>query len=251
MEHETSNPAGIIGKSSAISQLRTFLERLAPRDTTVLITGEAGTGKELFARAIHQRSTRRHRPFVAVDCAGLSGKRFKRGSSGLDEREIIDDLFELARDSTIFFDEVGDFALELQSKLLRLLQTREFQRVGEAVAGPYNVRFIAATARDLAEEVSNGLFREDLYHRLNLVSIDVPPLRERREDVPLLADHFVRRFAESSNRRIKGLSPDTEHLLQQYDWPANVRELEQVIERAVIVAQAEYISPEDLPKKLL
>jgi two-component system response regulator AtoC len=216
-----------------------------------LITGEAGTGKELFARAIHQRSTRRERPFVAVDCAGLSDKPFQRSSVGHDNQGVLNDLFELAHDSTIFFDEVGEFALGLQSKLLSLLFTRKFERVGGHASGPYDVRFIAATSRDLVKEVSQGLFRKDLYHRLRVVSVDVPPLRERKEDIPLLAAHFIRRFAEKSNCRITGLSPDTEYLLLRYDWPANVRELEEVIERAVIVAQAEHIFPEDLPKKLL
>ncbi|MBV8807434.1 MAG: sigma-54-dependent Fis family transcriptional regulator [Acidobacteriaceae bacterium] len=239
----------IIGNSVAMNRIRNLLERVAPRDTTVLITGEAGTGKEFFARAVHQRSARRDRPFVAVDCAAITNRGFQYELPRSYRKDVLEDLYEMAQDSTMFLGEVGAFSLDVQSKLLRLLQQPLFHNIAATASNP--VRFIAATALDLAEEVSKGQFREDLYARLNVVTIDLPPLREHKDDIPLLADHFIHQLARHYNRHITGLSPSARAVLLRYDWPFNIRELKQALEHAVLGSEREYISPEDLPDRLL
>jgi two-component system, NtrC family, response regulator HydG len=248
---------GIVGRSSAIRRLLDLVARVAPRDTTVLITGESGTGKELIARALHQQSPRKERPFVAVNCAALSETLFESELFGHEKGAFTGAValkrgrFELAQGGTIFLDEVGELAPSLQAKLLRVLQQREFERVGGVQAHPLDIRVIAATNRDLNEEVREGKFREDLFHRLNVVNLDSPPLRDRREDIPLLARYFLQRSAERCKRHIQGLSQEVEEMIMQYSWPGNVRELENAMERAVVLGVSEWVLPEDLPESLL
>jgi transcriptional regulator with GAF, ATPase, and Fis domain len=248
---------GILGNSPAIRRVLERVERVAPRDTTVLITGESGTGKELIARALHERSNRRERPFIAVNCAALSESLFESELFGHEKGAFTGAIslkrgrFELAQGGTIFLDEVGELALSLQAKLLRVLEQREFERVGGTQTHKLDIRVIAATNRDLAEDVREGRFREDLYHRLNVVNIDSPPLRERKGDVPLLAQHFLQRSIETCKRHVQGLSPEAEEIILQYSWPGNVRELGNAIERAVVLSESEWVLPEDLPEALL
>ncbi len=248
---------GIVGRSAAIRKLLELVARVAPRDTTVLITGESGTGKELIARALHQQSGRKERPFVAVNCAALSESLFESELFGHEKGAFTGAValkrgrFELAQGGTIFLDEVGELAPSLQAKLLRVLQQREFERVGGVQAHPLDIRVIAATNRDLNEDVREGKFREDLFHRLNVVNLDSPPLRERNDDIPLLARFFLERSAERCKRHILGLSQEAEEMIMQYSWPGNVRELENAMERAVVLGVSELVLPEDLPEPLL
>jgi Nif-specific regulatory protein len=223
----------------------------------VLVTGESGTGKELVARALHQKSPRRERPFIAVNCAALSESLFESELFGHEKGAFTGAIslkrgrFELAQGGTIFLDEVGELAPGLQAKLLRVLQQREFERVGGTQAHPLDIRVIAATNRDLGEDVREGKFREDLYHRLNVVTLESPPLRDRKEDIPLLAQYFLQRSAERCKRQVQGISREVEEILVQYAWPGNVRELENAMERAVVLGVSEWVLPEDLPETLL
>ncbi|MDF2696517.1 MAG: transcriptional regulator, NifA subfamily, Fis Family [Labilithrix sp.] len=227
------------GLRSALDQVRT----VAATDATVLIRGETGTGKELIARAVHQLSDRRNGPFIKINCgaipAGLLESELmghERGAfTGAVERRI--GRFELAQDGTIFLDEIGELALELQPKLLRLLQEREFERVGGSKTLRSNARLVAATHRDLGAMVAERTFREDLFYRLNVFPVEMPPLRERRQDIPLLVEHFVREQSRRLNRNIRSIPPATLSRLTEYDWPGNIRELQNVLERAVIMAE--------------
>jgi transcriptional regulator with GAF, ATPase, and Fis domain len=230
------------GSSNIISKVLRQAERVAPTDTTVLIWGETGTGKELLAREIHARSARSHRPLVKVDCAALPDSLIEnelfgheRGAfTGATTRRL--GRFELADGATIFLDEVGELPLELQAKLLRVLQEGEFERLGSSKTITVNVRVIAATKRDLRQAVQEGNFREDLYYRVNVYPIKLPPLRERREDIAELANRFLSTAARRLNRSFETLPKDVMDALQLYDWPGNVRELQNVIERAVIIS---------------
>ncbi len=257
LQEQIAINTGIVGSSPSIRRMLELVERVAPRDTTVLITGESGTGKELIARALHQRSSRRDHPFIAVNCAALSENLFESELFGHEKGAFTGAIslkrgrFELAQSGTIFLDEVGELAGSLQAKLLRVLQQREFERVGGTQPHPLDIRVIAATNRDLAEDVREGRFREDLFHRLNVVNIDSPPLRERKEDIPLLAQYFLQRSAERCKRQVQGLSREVEEILIQYGWPGNVRELENAMERAVVLGVSEWVLPEDLPETLL
>ena len=257
LQEQIGANTGIVGRSSAIRRLLDLVARVAPRDTTVLITGESGTGKELIARALHQQSSRCERPFVAVNCAALSESLFESELFGHEKGAFTGAVslkrgrFELAQGGTIFLDEVGELAPSLQAKLLRVLQQREFERVGGTQAHALDIRVIAATNRDLSDEVREGKFREDLYHRLNVVNLESPPLRDRRDDVPLLARYFLQRSAERCKRSVEGLSPEAEEMIVQYAWPGNVRELENAMERAVVLGVSEWVLPEDLPESLL
>ncbi|MBV9613669.1 MAG: sigma 54-interacting transcriptional regulator [Acidobacteriaceae bacterium] len=257
LQEQIATNTGIVGNSAAIRRLLDLVERLAPRDTTVLITGESGTGKELVARALHNKSPRRERPFVAVNCAALTDTLFESELFGHEKGAFTGAIalkrgrFEMAHGGTIFLDEVGELAHGLQAKLLRVLQQREFERVGGTQAHPLDIRVIAATNRDLSEDVREGRFREDLYHRLNVVTLDSPPLRDRKEDIPLLARYFLQRASERCKRQVLGLSPEAEELGLQYSWPGNVRELENAMERAVVLGVSEWVLPEDLPETLL
>ncbi|MBV9760992.1 MAG: sigma 54-interacting transcriptional regulator [Acidobacteriaceae bacterium] len=256
LEEQIATNTGIVGNSAGIRRLLALIERVAPRDTTVLITGESGTGKELVARALHQKSARRDHPFVAVNCAALSESLFESELFGHEKGAFTGAIllkrgrFELAQGGTIFLDEVSELAPSVQAKLLRVLQQREFERVGGTQVHALDIRVIAATNLDLAEAVKDGKFREDLYHRLNVVMLESPPLRERKEDIPLLARYFLQRSSERCKRRVEGVSPEAEQMLMQYSWPGNVRELENAMERAVVLGVSEWVLQEDLPETL-
>jgi two-component system response regulator HydG len=226
---------------------------VAPTEATALILGESGTGKELVAQAIHANSPRRAGPLITVNCAALPETLLEselfgheRGAfTGATERRL--GRFELAHGGTIFLDEIGDLPPTAQTKLLRVLQSQEFERVGGTNTLKIDVRVIAATNKDLEAAVRAGQFREDLWYRLYVFPLTLPPLRERRDDIPLLTEHFLRRYAERHRRRLRGLTPRALDLLMRYEWPGNVRELEHTIERAVILARGEHITPEELP----
>jgi PAS domain S-box-containing protein len=233
----------IIGQSNAISYVFFRIEQVAPLDTTVLLLGETGTGKGVVARAIHSRSVRKDRQMITVNCTAMPANLIEselfgreRGAfTGADARQM--GRFELADNGTIFLDEIGEMPLELQSKLLRVIQDGEFERLGSPRTIKVNVRIIAASNRNLEEEIKSGRFREDLFYRLNVFPITIPPLRQRKEDIPLLVNHFVAKFNKKTGRKIDSVSKETLNALQEYHWPGNVRELENVIERAVITSQ--------------
>jgi two-component system response regulator HydG len=256
LEEQIGSPTGIVGNSPVVRRLLDLVDRVGPRDTTVLILGESGTGKELVARALHMKSARRERPFIAVNCAALSEALFESELFGHEKGAFTGAIalkrgrFELAQGGTIFLDEVGELALPLQAKLLRVLQQREFERVGGMGAHPLDIRVIAATNRDLAEDVRSARFREDLYHRLNVVTLHSPPLRDRKEDIVLLARYFLARSADRCKRHVAGISSEAEEMIVQYSWPGNVRELENAMERAVVLGLSDHVLPEDLPEAL-
>jgi transcriptional regulator with GAF, ATPase, and Fis domain len=224
---------------------------------TVLITGETGTGKELVARALHFNSARAKRPFVAVNCAALTDTLLESELFGHERGAFTGAVaqkkgrLEVADGGTLFLDEVGEMAPALQSKLLRALQLHEFERVGGTRPVRVDIRVIAATNRDPAAEMAAGRFRSDLYHRLHVIQIHVPPLRERRDDIPALAAHFLQRAARTAARPVRGIAPEAVKYLSAYDWPGNVRELENTIERAVVLGSSDYIVRDDLPDVLL
>lgn len=257
LQEQIAINTGIVGESPMIRKLLTLIERVAPRDATVLITGESGTGKELVARALHQKSARQDRPFIAVNCAAISEQLFESDLFGHVKGAFTGAVsdkkgrFELAQNGTIFLDEIGELTPKLQAKLLRVLQERVFERVGGTQTYPLDIRVIAATNRDLADEVHEGRFREDLYHRLNVITLESPPLRERKGDIPLLAQYFLQRSAERCKRQVQGLSKEAQEIILQYSWPGNVRELENAMERAVVLGVSEWVLPEDLPESLL
>jgi DNA-binding NtrC family response regulator len=246
----------ILGSHPAMVELYKLVFRVAGTKSPVLIEGESGTGKELLARTIHEQSPRRGRPFVAVNCTSLSETLLEselfghvRGAfTGAVERRP--GLFLEANRGTIFLDEIGDMSLAMQSKLLRALQEQEVKPVGGTETIPVDVRVVAATHRDPAALVASGRFREDLYYRLRVVALRVPPLRDRREDIPILAEHFLRRFASLSRRRIDSFSPAAMSALIGYRWPGNVRELENVVDRAVALAPGSIVELSDLPEEL-
>jgi len=249
---------GIVGRSAAMERIYDIVAKVARSDdTTVLVTGETGTGKELVARAIHSNSGRAKRPFVAVNCAALSEALLETELFGHERGAFTGAVaqkkgkVELADGGTMFLDEVGELAPALQAKLLRALQQREFERVGGTRPVRVDVRVISATNRQLPADVAAGRFRSDLFHRLNVVQIDVPALRDRREDIPELANYFVGRFALKATRPIRGIAPDALKCLTSYDWPGNVRELENTIERAIVLGSSDYVLREDLPDALL
>jgi len=233
----------IIGRSNALEYVFFRVEQVAPQDATVLLLGETGTGKGVVARAIHSRSSRKDRPMVTVNCSSLPANlieselfgREKGAFTGSHERQM--GRFELADNGTLFLDEIGEMPMELQTKLLRVLQDGEFERLGNPKTIKVNVRIIASTNRNLEEEIRKGRFREDLFYRLNVFPITIPPLRKRKEDVPLLVEYFVAKFNKKTGMKIETVSKETLTMLQEYDWPGNVRELESVIERAVITSR--------------
>ena len=232
----------VIGQSSAMSYVFFRVEQVAPQNATVLLLGETGTGKGVIARAIHGSSARKDRPMITVNCTSLPANlieselfgREKGAFTGANVRQI--GRFELADGGTIFLDEIGEMPLELQSKLLRFIQDGEFERLGNPRTIKVNVRIIAASNRNLEEEIRNGRFREDLFYRLNVFPITIPPLRQRMEDIPLLVHHFISKFNKKMGKKIESISKETMKALQEYSWPGNVRELESVIERAVITS---------------
>jgi len=247
----------IIGRSQPLRELLHMVRRIAPTDSTVLLTGESGTGKELVAREIHQRSHRAAGPFVSINCGALPENLLEselfghvKGSFTGAVRDK-DGLFLVASGGTFFLDEVANTSPAIQVKLLRVLQEREIIPVGGTKSVAVDVRLIAATNADLEQEVFEGRFRADLFYRLNVIPVTVPPLRERREDIPLLVESFVARMVEERRISPKTVSPEATACLMRYDWPGNVRELENVMERAVILQEGHVIMPEDLPTKLL
>ena len=257
LQDEISVGHNMVGDSPRMRDVYQFIARVAPRDTTVLIYGESGTGKELVARAIHRTSSRANKPCVAINCAALAENLLESELFGHEKGAFTGAIaqkkgkLEIAEGGSVFLDEVGELAPLLQAKLLRVLQEREFKRVGGMRTIKLDVRLITATNRDLEEEVKKGRFREDLFYRLNVVSVRMPALRERREDIPLLASYFAAKFSQRSNRPVLGVSPQTRTCLMNYDWPGNVRELENAIERAVVLGSSDMILPEDLPEALL
>jgi two-component system response regulator HydG len=254
-EHLQSNYniANIIGRSQPMKKLLDMMAMVAPSEATVLITGESGTGKELIARSLHFNSARKDKPLVVVNCASitetlLESELFgheKGAFTGADKRH--EGRFMQANHGTIFLDEIGETSSTMQAKLLRVLQEKEVQRVGGKEILKVDVRIVAATNRDLEEDVAKGHFREDLFYRLNVMNLNVPPLRDRQEDIPLLAQHFLEKFAEKNRKTVKGFVPLAMDMLLNYNWPGNVRELENVIERAVILLTGEYITERQLP----
>jgi Nif-specific regulatory protein len=233
-----------------------MISKVAPSDSTVLILGESGTGKELAARAIHRSSPRADKPFIAINCAGLSETLIESDLFGHEKGAFSGAVaqkkgrFEIADGGTVFLDELGELPLPLQAKLLRVLQTREFERVGGTRSIKVDIRLIAATNRDLEAAIKNGGFRSDLYYRLNVVSLTMPALSDRRDDILLLAHYFAVKYGQKCKRQLKGLTPAAKALLVGYDWPGNVRELENAIERAVVLGSTGMIQPEDLPEAL-
>jgi Nif-specific regulatory protein len=249
--------AGIVGESPAVQKLLQMIARVAPQDSSVLVLGESGTGKELVARALHRLSPRAAKPFLAINCAALTDTLLESELFGYEKGAFTGAVaqkkgkLEVAEGGTVFLDEIGELAPSLQAKFLRVLQQREFERVGGTKTVTLNVRVIAATNRDLGAEVRRGTFRDDLYHRLNVVALRVPPLRERSSDVLLLARYFLEKATSRCRRRVTRISAEAERCLTAYAWPGNVRELENAIERAVVLGQSEMLMPEDLPEAIL
>jgi DNA-binding NtrC family response regulator len=248
---------GIVGQDTTIEEVIRVVRKVAPSNSTVLIQGESGTGKEVIARAIHRLSPRGSRPFVAINCSAIPDNLIEnelfgheRGAfTGATERKI--GLIESADKSTLFLDEIADLGGGVQAKLLRVLQEREVRRVGGNEAFHVDVRLLAATNRNLAEEVAEERFREDLYYRVNVVTITLPPLRDRRSDIPLLANHTLARFGHLSNGRVKEIDREAMEVLLDYSWPGNVRQLESAIERAILLCEGDRILPRDLPQEVL
>ncbi len=246
----------IVGDSPELQAVFDIVKRAAPTKATVLLLGESGTGKELVAQALHEESPRRDKPFVKVSCAALTETLLEselfgheRGSfTGAVGRK--EGRFELADGGTLFLDEIGEISHALQVKLLRVLQTREFERVGGTQTLKVDVRLVAATNKDLAAEVKAGRFREDLYYRLNVVAVTLPPLRRRKGDIPALTAHFLDKYSKAYGKEVRGLAPGTLNALLAHDWPGNVRELENVIERAVVLCRTTELTSDDLPATL-
>jgi two-component system NtrC family response regulator len=247
---------GIIGESGRMQEVLSLVKRVAGSEATVLIRGESGTGKELIAKAIHYASPRASGPLVTVNCAALPESLMESELFGHEKGAFTGAVaarkgrFETADGGTLLLDEIGDLPLHLQVKLLRVLQEREFERVGSSRPISVNVRVLAATHRDLEALVKVGRFRDDLYYRINVVSIALPPLRERREDLPLLIEHFLEKFGRANGKPVKGLTPDARELLLRYDYPGNVRKLENIIERAVVLTRDGVIGLDELPLTL-
>src|SRR5512136_60969 len=253
---ENEGVPSIIGEHPKIKEIFRIINKIAPTGSTVLIYGESGTGKELVARAIHERSPRKDKPFFAINCAAIPESLMEselfgheKGSfTGAGSREI--GLFEAADKGTVFLDEIGELSVAMQAKLLRAIQEKEIRRVGGKVNIPIDVRIISATNRDLEVEIKKGSFRDDLYYRLNVIRLNLPPLRERGSDIATLADFFVRKYSSLTGNRMLGISKPALKILMNFSWPGNVRQLESIIERGVLMAESDYIQPEDLPAEV-
>lgn len=259
LRSQAPKPVGfeaIITRSPALQNILRAVDKIAEYKSTILIMGESGTGKELVARAIHNKSPRRDKAFVAINCGALpenllESELFGHVKGAFTGASLTKKgLFEEAHDGTIFLDEIGELPLQLQVKLLRVLQEDEIRRVGDTRNISINVRVIAATIRNLEEEVKRGHFREDLYYRLNVLPLVIPPLRDRKDDIGLLIDHFVAQFNQKFNLHVKGLTQECRDLLAAYHWPGNVRELENTIERAIVLTEGEYIQESALPREV-
>ncbi|AGW12310.1 sigma-54 interaction domain-containing protein [Megalodesulfovibrio gigas] len=247
----------MIGNCQGLRDLFKVIAKVAPTDSTVLVTGESGTGKELLVRALHSNSLRKDKPFVPINCGAIPKELLESELFGHEKGAFTHAIrsrpgrFELADGGTIFLDEIGEMELSLQVKILRVLQEKEFERVGGAGAKKVDVRIVAATNRDLEEEVRTGRFREDLFYRLNVIPLHLPPLRDRGNDVLLLAESFLRRFCDKKNRALLTLTPKARELLLGYSWPGNVRELENFMERLSILCDNDAVTVDDLPEKIL
>lgn len=245
----------IIGESVAMKSMYRLIDKVAPSTSTVLVAGRSGTGKELVARAIHARSERSHRPFVAINCGAIPETLFESELFGYKKGAFTgaskdkDGVFKAAAGGTLFLDEVGEIPLQVQVKLLRVIETREIKPLGSNTNIPVNIRLIAATNRDLIKEVENGTFREDLYYRLNIIEIYLPALSERKDDIPLLVNHFINKYNGELKRRIIGVDSDAMKRLVNYNWKGEVRELENIVERAVLLADGDTITADDFPKR--
>jgi transcriptional regulator with GAF, ATPase, and Fis domain len=254
---EVKGDHSLIGESRPMVRVNEFITRVAKGNTTVLIRGESGTGKELVARAIHSSGLRPDKPFIAINCAAIPEALLESELFGHEKgaftgaAAVRKGKFEAAEDGTLFLDEIGEMAPLLQGKLLRVLQQREFERLGGNRLLPFNARVVAATNKNLEQAIKAGEFRQDLYYRLNVVSVASPPLREHREDIPLLALYFANKYAAKCKRGFKGIALEARSLLMQYSWPGNVRELENAIEHAIVMGLTDEILPEDLPNALL
>jgi transcriptional regulator with GAF, ATPase, and Fis domain len=242
----------IIGQSKSMKKVEEVVQKVGPTDTTVLISGESGTGKELVARAIHRHSSRSNKPFVAVDCGSLVESLFESELFGHVKGSFTGATvtkygrFELANGGTLFFDEIGNISINIQTKLLRVLQEREITKVGSSKVIKVDVRIVAATNKDLQKAVKAGAFREELFYRLSIVPITLPPLRERRGDIPLMANYFLEKYNKKRAKNIRAISAKAMKALVEYNWPGNVRELENAIERAVVLSEDDTIKPSDL-----
>jgi DNA-binding NtrC family response regulator len=247
----------IIGKSAPIQNVIQFIEKIADTDSTVLITGESGTGKELVAKSIHSHSSRSKKPFVPLNCAAIPKEILESELFGHEKGAFTGAIstrigrFELANNGTLFLDEIGELAPSLQVKLLRVLQEREFERVGGIKTLRVDVRIIAATNRNLEKAVEDGTFREDLYYRLNVIPLRLPPLRKMREDIPLMVEHFITQMSRRKGKEAPTISDEAMQCLSSYKWPGNVRELENLVERMLILKEGEVVSPDDLPERLI
>jgi len=253
---ETRALPNMIGEHPKMMEVVRMINKIAPTATTVLIYGESGTGKELVARAIHDGSPRRDKAFFAINCAAIPDSLMEselfgheKGSfTGADSREI--GIFEAAEGGTVFLDEVGEMNIAMQAKLLRAIQEKEIRRVGGKINIPVDVRIISATNKELEQETKKGAFREDLFYRLNVIRITLPPLRERGNDIATLANFFLKKYSASCGIALKGIAKPALKILLDYNWPGNVRQLESVIERGVLMAESDYIQPEDLPAEV-
>ena len=247
---------GIIGSSDRITEIFETIKRVAPTTTTILITGETGTGKELIARAIHRNSPRKNNPFIKINCAAIPESLMESELFGYEKGAFTgaatkkQGRFELAHKGTLFLDEVGELPKDMQVKLLRVIQEQEFERVGGLQTIKVDVRLITATNRNLFEDVKDGRFREDLYYRLNVIPAHLPPLRERKEDIPVLIDFFIEKFNKKLDRSVKYIDEKVTNLLIQYSWPGNIRELENLVERMILMARGDTIVFADLPSEL-
>ena len=247
----------LIGKSKVMREVFSMVRQVADSKSTILVMGESGTGKELVSRAIHFHSNRKTQPFVTINCAAIPETLIESELFGHERGAFTHAIekklgrFEIAHQGTLFLDEIGELSLTTQAKILRFLEEREFNRVGGSKTIKVDVRLITATNKDPNQLIKQGRFREDLYYRINVVPIVLPPLRDRREDIPLLLDHFIQKFNSENNKHVKGVSEESLAILMDYDWPGNVRELENLIERAVTLTSNEYIQPDELPLSLI
>ena len=243
----------MIGKSREIKEIYHFIRQVAPSKSTVLVMGESGTGKELVSRAIHYQSPRKPFPFVTINCAAIPETLIESELFGHERGAFTNAVerklgrCEIAHQGTLFLDEIGELSLVTQAKILRFLEEKEFTRVGGSKTIKVDVRLIAATNKDLTQQIKKGEFREDLYYRINVVPIVIPPLRERKEDIPLLIEHFIKKHNDENNKRVRGVCPEVLEWMVDHDWPGNVRELENMIERMVALTPNEYIQPSELP----